>query len=158
MSNATENIKVKKVFQPLVDFLIHNKGKKVSTILNDIIKMTAAKVQTKTSITDEDGNVIAIFCYYHKQWERLDEVEYGRKASSSTGYNTMCKIGVSKWTKQQRAIKAVGSKLISMLENGEIEPNDLADVKEALLKEAKQVDDSDKPKGYATEEEARQAN
>jgi len=147
-------INTKKAFIPLVEFLKENENKKVSTILADILKMTEARVQQSTSVSDEDGNVIAIFCYYHKQWELVKDVEYGKKASSSTGYNSMCKIGVSKWTKQNTKVKKVGNTILELLEAGEITTDEIADTKERLITEAKVLDETDKPEGFETSEEA----
>ena len=38
-----------------------------------------------TFIKDADGNVIAIYCYYHKKWELVEHIEYGKKANTATG-------------------------------------------------------------------------
>jgi len=148
---------IKKNFQPIVHLLEKNKNKKVSAILAEVIALTEAKVQASTSHIDENGNVIAVYCYFHKQWELVENVPYGKKASSTTGLNTMCKAGVSAWTKQQRAIKQVGTKLINMLEAGEIQLEDMADKKAELTNEAMKVED-EAPTGYATLEEALEAH
>ena len=99
---------VKKAFQPLYELLEANKNKKIATMLPEILELIAKSKNSgsdtgRNFVKDSDGNVIAVFCYYHKQWELVEHVPYGKKASNtSTGLNTMCKLGVSAWTKQQR--------------------------------------------------------
>jgi len=143
----------KKAYVELVEFLETNKNKKVSTILEAVKAMTRQKASQKTFLTDDKGEVIAIYCYYHKQWELLSDVEYGKKASSSTGFNTMCKLGVSKWTKQNRAVKQVGETVLSMLESGAIGADEIAEAKAKLINEAKQIDIESMPQGFETIEE-----
>ncbi len=99
---------VKKAFQPLYELLEANKSKKIATMLPEILELIAKSKNSgsdtgRNFVKDQDGNVIAVYCYYHKQWELVEHVPYGKKASNtSTGLNTMCKLGVSAWTKQQR--------------------------------------------------------
>ena len=104
---------IKKPFVELVDFLTANKNKKVDTILQEVLLMAESKKRDTTTIKDADDNVIAIYCYYHKQWELLDNVPYGAKKSSANGYNTMCKVGVSKWTKAQSMAKKAKGQIIA---------------------------------------------
>jgi len=123
---------VKKAFQPLIEFLEQNKDKKVSSILAEATELCAAKVggggrAASTVIRDDAGNVTHIFCYYHKMWEPVGEgegmVEYGKKASSPTGYSNMCKEGTAAWTKQQRDSKSEKDALLAKVATGEIEPS-----------------------------------
>ena len=99
----------KKAYIEIIKFLEANSNKKVSTILSEVKAMTQSKnssnVEGRTFYKDDEDNTIAIFCYYFKKWMRLDEVEFGLKANTASGYNTMCKVGVSNWTKQQRVAK-----------------------------------------------------
>jgi len=145
-------INTKKVYVELVEFLEANKNKKVSTILEQVKEMTKQKVSAKTSLTNETGEVVAIYCYYHKQWEILADVPYGKKASSTTGFNTMCKVGVSNWTKQNNAIKKVGETVLSKLESGEIGAADIADTKAKLIAEAKEINTDNMPEGFESTE------
>lgn len=114
------NTSVKKQYQDLVAFLQANEGKKVSTILPQVLEMVSGKSTAKTFIKDHDGNTIAIYCYYHKQWELLSEVEYGKKANTATGFNTMCKTGVSHWTKNQRNKQKLKEELLQKVASGEL--------------------------------------
>ena len=152
MSNSTIN--TKKAFIPLVYFLEKNSTKKVSTILAEIYKMTEAKTQQKTSFSDESGTVIAVFCYYHKQWELVNDVPFGQKASSTTGLNSMCKVGTSRWTKQNARVKKVGNEILALLEAGKLEANQISDKKEELEAKAREIDTEDMPTGFKTLEEA----
>jgi len=147
-------INTKKAYVELVEFLEANKNKKVSTILDDIKAMTAQKASQKTFLTNDKGEVVAIYCYYHKQWELLSDVEYGKKASSSTGFNTMCKIGVSNWTKQNNAVKRVGETVLSMLESGEIGADEIAETKERLIADAKAINTDNMPQGFESVDDA----
>jgi len=152
MSNSTQN--TKKAFINLVYFLEKNKEKKVSTILDEVYKMTEAKTQQKTSYSDEKGTVVAVYCYYHKQWELVKDVPYGTKASSTTGLNSMCKIGTSKWTKQNTRVKAIGNTILALLESGDLKPTEISDKKEELEAKAREIDVEDMPVGFKTLEAA----
>ena len=110
---------IKKDFQALVDFLETNQNKKVATILEQIRDMCSQQ-NTVTFKKDAEGNVTEVFCYYHKRWELVSEHEYGKKASNkATGLNTMCKVGLNQWTKQQSAAKKAREQVLSRLAAGE---------------------------------------
>lgn len=110
---------IKKDFQVLVDFLETNQNKKVATILEQIREMCSQQ-NTVTFKKDAEGNVIEVFCYYHKRWELVSAHEYGKKASNkATGLNTMCKVGLNQWTKQQSAAKKAREQVLARLAAGE---------------------------------------
>lgn len=121
---------IKKVYVDVVEFLQANEGKKVSTLMPELLEMMSSKVASKTFKTDEHGNVTHIFCYYHKEWEPVEL--YGTKKHSSTGYNTMCKIGVNQWTKQQREAKQAKEGLLDKVASGEVSPDELQQELEAI--------------------------
>ena len=111
---------IKKDYVELVEFLTTNKNKKVETILEQVREMCSQKVET-TFKKDEDGNVTHVFCYYHKVWEDVSQVEYGKKASNkSTGLNTMCKVGLNQWSKQQRVAQKEKNELLEKMAKGEV--------------------------------------
>lgn len=151
------SINTKKTFEEVVHFLEANRDKKVATIMDEIYELTARKANSKTFLVNEKGDVVAIYCYYHKQWELLSDVEYGKKASSATGFNTMCKVGVRHWTRQNNAVKQVGEKVLDLLDKGEIDASEIADTKERLIAEAKVINQEDMPAGYETLEEVTEA-
>lgn len=134
---------VKKQFEELYTFLEDNKSKKVSTLLPQLIEMMQKKNnasgQANTFVKDEDGNVTHIYCYYHKKWEDVTVAEYGSKKGTSTGLNTMCKEGVSNWTKQQRTKKQAEAGLLTKVISGEILPQDLPGYQEELAEAAKVI-------------------
>jgi hypothetical protein len=146
---------IKKQFVELVELLESNKDKKVSSLLDQVIAMAESKKKDSVVIKNADGTIKAIYCYYHKQWELLEEVEYGSKKSSASGFNTMCKLGVSAWTAKQVKAKADKEEILIGVQNGEIDPSEIKfklDEVEAIRKTFGQ-DDEDKPIGYANEEE-----
>jgi len=143
---------IKKVYEEIVALLQENEGKKVSTILPQIYLLCESKKPTTTHMTNKEGEVIAIFCYYHKQWELLSEVEYGSKANSSTGYNTMCKIGTSKWTKAQRDAEKAKSQMLADVSTGKVEPSMILKLSEDIEANRKVMDTTDMPTGHSLEE------
>lgn len=134
---------VKKQFEELYTLLADNKNKKVATILPQLIelmqKKNNASGQANTFLKDDEGNVTHIFCYYHKKWEDVTVAEYGSKKGTSTGYNTMCKEGVSNWTKQQRVKKQSEAGLLTKVVSGEILPQDLPQHQLELAEAAKVI-------------------
>lgn len=142
---------IKKPYVELVEFLESNKEKKVSSLLDTIREMCESKKSASTVMKDSNGNIIAIFCYYHKQWELLSEVEYGSKANTQSGFNTMCKVGVSKWTKAQRDAKNAKEDLLAKVASGEVEPQDIAKLQEDIEEARVTIDTTDMPQGYESE-------
>ena len=122
---------IKKAYQDIVTLLQDNEGSKVSSILPQVIEMASAKTggggggRATTFHKDEEGVVRAIKCYYHNLWMDPQVVEFGQKTGSATGYNSMCKDGNSKWSKQQREAKKAKNDLLQALADGEIEASDL---------------------------------
>ena len=139
----------KKVFIEMIAFLESHKDSKISEILksDEFKELVVAKKNGNTVLKDKDDNVVAIFCYYHKQWELLSEVEYGSKASHHTGYNTMCKIGVNKWTKQQAVAKTAKGDLLEQVAEGEVEATDVAELLSKIEDARNSIDMTDAPKG-----------
>lgn len=134
---------IKKAYVEIANLLNDNKNRKVSTILPQLLELMTAKNSGgsdigKTFLKDDNGEVFAVYCYYHKQWELVSECEYGAKKGTASGFNTMCKEGVSRWTKQQRVAKKSKEALLDSIANGDLEVSDLAD-KQAEIEEAKDV-------------------
>ena len=102
-------------------------------------KKNNASGQAHTFLKDEDGNVTHIFCYYHKKWEDVTVAEYGGKKGTATGLNTMCKEGVSNWTKQQRVKKQSEAGLLTKVISGELMPDELPAEQLRLSEEAKVI-------------------
>lgn len=134
---------MKKQFEEIYAVLEANQNKKVSSIMPELIKLMARKNnasgQANTFIKNEAGEVTHVFCYYHKLWEEVAKVEYGAKANTATGLNTMCKEGVSNWTKQQRVKKQKEAALLSKVASGEIAVEDIGTIQAELQEEAKTI-------------------
>lgn len=128
---------IKKNFTDIVEFLEQNKDKKVDTVLQDVIEMCTSKKKASTVKYDEDNNVVEIFCYYHKEWESIEL--YGKKSSSHTSYNTMCKEGVNNWTRQQTKAKKALAELPDRLIAGDIKIEDLESEKQKIEKEKNKI-------------------
>lgn len=155
---------VKKAFQPIVDLIenaIANDSKvKASSLLADIIALAAAKVSTgvgSTILKSTDGTVVAVRCYYFKRWMPLvgdKAVEFGKKANTATGLNTMCKEGSSHWTKQQRDAEAANKALMTKVISKEITPDDIPALQAQIEETRKLIVPTEL--GFATEEEVRE--
>lgn len=129
---------IKKDFVALIAFLEANSTKKVSTILEEAKLMCTKKSNDKTFKLNDLGEVTEVYCYYHKQWEDVTVCEYGPKANTASGLNTMCKVGVSNWTKQQRVAKIQRSDLLTQLGSGELTIEELPEA-EALIEANRNV-------------------
>lgn len=149
---------IKKAFVDIVEFLQENEKKTVKSILPDVIEMASAKAGGgsgggSTFHKNDKGEVVAIRCFYHGLWMSPQVVEFGKKANSSTGYNTMCKEGVSKWTKQQRDAKKAREDLLTKVAASEIEPSKLPAEMEAIEEARKTVIPPADGYGFATLED-----
>ena len=116
--------------EPLyVQFLEDNADKKVKTILDEVKELCSAKSgggggAASTFVKDGD-EVVAVKCYYHGTWMDPRIVPFGAKANSATGLNNMCKAGVSKWTKQQRAFTKGKDDLLTRVTEGNLAADDI---------------------------------
>lgn len=150
---------IKKAYADIVAFLEANENVKVKTILDQVREMASAKVSREggnTYIKDVAGNTVAILDYYFKKWMPLvgeKAVEFGAKASTASGFNTMSKAGVSEWTKQQRIAKAAQSTLLAEVSAGNVKPEEIA-AKQAAIEEARKAITATDA-GFDSEEEVR---
>jgi undecaprenyl pyrophosphate synthase len=153
---------VKKMYEEINQLLVDNKNKKVSTILDQLQELMTKKKnlsgQDKTFFKNDEGHTICVFCYYHKRWELVDVCAYGAKASSASGLNTMCKEGVSKWTKQQRVRKQDEANILNKITSGELEVSDIGQAKEDILNDSKVIVPREDEHGFDTLEEAIESN
>jgi len=149
---------VKKQYEELALFLEANKAKKINTVMPQLIEMMQRKNnasgQSSTFVKDDEGNVIAIYCYYHKMWELVSKAEYGSKKGTATGLNTMCKQGVSMWTKQQRNKKAEEALILTAVASGELAVTDIAAKQEEIADRSKLVEPRADGHGYESADEA----
>lgn len=134
---------VKKAYQEIVSFLQANAEAQVSDVLDTVVEMAAAKTgggggKATSFHRGEDGKVLAVHCFYHKTWISPLVVEFGAKASSASGLNSMCKEGVSKWTKQQRVYKQAKEQLLELVASGEVDAAEIG-TRLAALEEERNV-------------------
>ena len=155
-----EVVMIKKQFEEIHKFLVEHKDKKVESILPMLTQLMCAKNQERTYVVDENGMVITIYCYYHKRWELIDKIEYGKKASTATGYNTMCKEGVRQWTKQQNEAKRRKEILLAKVATGQISSEQLNEALQQIESERNKIEPLPKELdryNYETKEEALKA-
>ena len=114
---------IKKGFVELHKILVSNKDKKVSTIMDQLIEIMESQQRDRNHFEDEHG--LWVFCYYHKEWELVQQVEYGNKVNTATGLNSMCKVGTNQWTKQQRDFKKSKSELLNQVADGTLAIEDI---------------------------------
>ena len=130
---------IKKVYVELVELLESNQNKKVSSIMDQVLELATTKQSSKNFLTNDDGEVTHIFCYYHKKWEPLSEVEFGTKKHSASGYNSMCKEGVNQWSKQNRDAKKAEAELLDRVASGELAPDDIQSAREQIQTEKSKI-------------------
>ena len=137
------NSKIKKTFQPLHTLLtkalndkqINPKVFKEAEVLMSAKTSGGGNRKSTTYIKNSDGRVLAIKCYYFKRWMPLvgsKAVEFGAKKSTAHGYNTMCKVGNSLWTKQYAEYKKSTNGLLGKVADGTIKPQDLPKIQKDL--------------------------
>lgn len=137
VETMSSEVAIKKNFVEIIEFLKANEHKKVGSILDEVIAMTASKKRDSTVKYDEDGNPTEIFCWYHKEWEPVDW--YGKKASSHSGYNTMCKEGVNQWTSQQAQAKKAKEQVLKDVQDEKIAPADIQEHLERIEAERQKI-------------------
>ena len=130
----------------------------IASIINEVTDLAAAKTgsgggKATAFHRDEAGEVVAIKCYYHKLWMDPRVVEFGKKATSPTGMNNMCKDGVSKWTKQQRDIKQQEAELLGRVTKGDLAVEDIEGEQERIQADAKVITPREDEYGFETLED-----
>ncbi len=94
-----------KKYDDIVKLLEANQDKKIKTLMPQIYELTKSKREVNETVRfDESGAVTEVFCYYHKVWENVADVEFGVKTNTKSGLNTMCKDGMKAWTKTNNSI------------------------------------------------------
>jgi len=151
-------ITVKKQFEEIYALLEENQNRKVSTMMPQLIELMQKKNNASgaanTFIKAADGETIIVFCYYHKKWELTSECTYGSKAGTATGLNTMCKEGVSNWTKQQRIKKQAEAGILTKVVAGTLNTEDIPNEQAAIAEESKIIKPRVDGHGYDESEEA----
>ncbi len=121
-------MKMKKVFQPIIDLLNVNLEASVTDILPSVMELCAVGVkgtrETKVK-RDADGNPTEIFCYYHAEWEKLEDVSYGTKKGSTTGFSNMCKLGSTQWSRQKRVADKATTEILNDVMEGTLAREDI---------------------------------
>lgn len=139
---------IKKAYQDLIALLENNADATVSDILPQAIALASAKTggggsHATTFHKDEDGNVIGVRCFYFKKWMNPNVVPFGAKKTSPTGLNSMCKEGVSNWTKQQREFAKGKEALLQAVASGDESADNIASRLEELEEARQTIVDSD---------------
>jgi hypothetical protein len=111
---------IKKGYTELYAILQANEDMIVSEVIELLLPIMTAQQRNTAHYFDEDNRLV-VFCYYHKQYEHVDQVPYGNKANTVTGLNTMCKLGTNLWTSQYNAYKNSASKILDLIASGELE-------------------------------------
>ncbi len=109
---------IKKGYTELNAVLLANQNMKVSELMAQLLPIMSQEIREEAH-RYIDGR-LEIFCYYHKQWEFADQVEYGSKRNTKTGLNTMCKVGTNAWTTQYRIFKESASKILDLVATGKL--------------------------------------
>ena len=137
--------KIKKVFEPIIALLEANLGTTAEELLPQAVALAEAKVggggggKASTFHRNEAGDVTAVFCYYFKKWFKPSEVEFGAKKNSASGLNSMCKVGLSAWNKQQAALKKLDQEVLELLMSEELAVADAEEFKATRTAEIKEV-------------------
>ena len=128
---------IKKAYQSIIAHLEANKDKRVRDVLADVIEMASAKQGggggVKSFFKNAKDEVVAIRCGFFELWFPVTgegAVEFGAKASSASGFNTMCKAGVSAWTKGNVDYKKGRNDLLDAMadaENTDVTADNLAE-------------------------------
>jgi len=144
---------IKKDYIALVELLEANSNKKVKDILAKVLELASVKT-TKTFFKNDADEVVVVYCYYHKKFEVVSKAEYGLKAGTPSGLNSMCKEGANAWTKQQREAKQAQQALLSQVASGELNPADLQSKLAEIEADRKVIKARQDEHGFDTLEEA----
>jgi hypothetical protein len=132
------SVLIKKGYTELYAVLLANADKKVKSVMDLLIPIMESQVRDKAHYYDDDDRLV-VFCYYHKQFEHVDQVPYGKKANTVTGLNTMCKVGTNQWTKQQREFTKSADTILDQVEAGTLAYEDIPAKRAEYLEAKKRI-------------------
>jgi hypothetical protein len=144
------------MFSAIVDLLEANVDKKVSSVIEQVIKLAEAKTGGGGGVSAYhvvEDVVVAVRCAYHKLFFDPRVVDFGAKTSSATGLSSMSKDGTAKWNAQYKTAKEAEAGLLTRLTAGEIEVADIATEQEAIATERAEIVPLEDGYGFATLEE-----
>ncbi len=150
---------IKKAYIAICSLIAANPALTCEEIYPQVEALASAKVGGGgSSVTsfhkDDEGNVVVARCAYHDKYFLTSEVEFGKKASSASGLNTMCKDGTSKWTTQLSKFKKAKEQLLTDVGAGDVEATDIASITLELEAKRNEVVAMDDFTGYDTLEDA----
>lgn len=148
---------IKKAFQSVIAFLESNKDARVSKVLDQVKEMCSAKQgggTTARSFYKVGEAVVAARCGFFELWFDPTVVEFGKKAGTASGLNSMCKLGVNEWTSRNNAHKKGREEAFSQFTDNKITAEEF----QTKLREIDAAKDAEKtlPEGvvgYATLDE-----
>ena len=117
---------IKKNFSAVYELIVSNKDKviddKLIAALTELCNKSADR--ESTSIFSVDGKqCLAIHCWQYERWMCVvgtDAVPFGKKSSSRTGLDTMCKEASSQWYRVRNDAKKQKEKILLRHLSGEI--------------------------------------
>ncbi|UOF80193.1 hypothetical protein [Caudoviricetes sp.] len=126
-------MKIKKVYIAILALLeqavADNAKVRVADVLDQVRELAKARVgeggggRATTFHKNAEGIVVAIRDFYFGKWFDPRVVETGVKANTPSGYNSMCKVGLNQWTKQQRVAKLAREELLKQVASGDVAPD-----------------------------------
>jgi len=156
---------IKKAFQPIFTLLTlamqADPEATIASVYPELEDLASAKTgagggKASTFHRDDNGVVVAVKCYYLNKWLHLGApcVEFGEKKSSASGLNSMCKHGMSNWTKQNAAAKKAKDALLAQVAKEEVAGSDVPEMLVAIDNQRAQIIELEgEYKGFDTLEE-----
>lgn len=139
---------IKKGLIELVKLVEARKGKIIDDkFIEDFRYYCVSKKKSSVILLDND-NIVGKFCWYHKKWELFKDNEFGIKSGDPSGFNSMCKSGVSSWTRSQLAIKKLDAEALKKVKSGKLKINDIEKFVNNETEKLKVIEYPDKYKGY----------
>ncbi len=126
----------KKLHETVLDLCAEHKASKVLTAA--LSALTIPKVGGSSDVNDytafdDEGNVISVFCTYHKMWEPVtaigededgNDVEFAlfkANEKSKNGYERECLEGTASWRAQTKVFKSTNDAVVADLLEGAID-------------------------------------
>ena len=95
---------------------------------------------------DDDGNIIELYCAWHKQYEPVEDFKF---IKSKDKYHYECLVAEKEWTKYAKAINKIKDdikNLINDVIDGNITPEEAKEIKETKESEIKSLETKRKNK------------
>jgi len=126
----------------------HKASKKLTEALTELLKpKSGGHTNEFPPKLDKDGNIVELYCQWHKQYEPVSE--FRKSPKSKSGYHYECNTALKDWHAYGKLIKAKEAEtqtILTKLLDGEIEQTEAKELSEQIKQDIEKLKEARKNK------------